>query len=131
MSTKTASSDHAAPVPTAPSTMQRWFPIGAWLPQYNWSGFLKADLIAAVSVAALLIPESMGYSSVAGVPVQIGLYAAPLALVGYALFGGSKLLVNPDRNPHTVATRGRSAGFLSWYSRPSELGRQFYAYLNI
>jgi len=44
-------------------------------------------------VAALLIPESMGYSSVAGVPVQIGLYAAPLALIGYALFGGSKLLV--------------------------------------
>jgi len=93
MSTKTASSDHTAPVPTAPSTMQRWFPIGAWLPQYNWSGFLKADLIAAVSVAALLIPESMGYSSVAGVPVQIGLYAAPLALIGYAMFGGSRLLV--------------------------------------
>ena len=93
MSTKTAGSDHAAPVPTAPSTLQRWFPIGAWLPQYNWSRYLKADLIAAVSVAALLIPESMGYSSVAGVPVQIGLYAAPLALIGYALFGGSKLLV--------------------------------------
>jgi high affinity sulfate transporter 1 len=73
--------------------MQRWFPIGAWLPQYNWSGFLKADLIAAVSVAALLIPESMGYSSVAGVPVQIGLYAAPLALIGYSMFGGSRLLV--------------------------------------
>ena len=35
----------------------------------------------------------MGYSSVAGVPVQIGLYAAPLALIGYAMFGGSKLLV--------------------------------------
>ena len=93
MSTKTAGSDHAAPVPTAPSTLQRWFPIGAWLPQYNWGRYLKADLIAAVSVAALLIPESMGYSSVAGVPVQIGLYAAPLALIGYALFGGSKLLV--------------------------------------
>jgi high affinity sulfate transporter 1 len=73
--------------------MQRWFPIGAWLPHYDWSGFLRADLIAAVSVAALLIPESMGYSSVAGVPVQIGLYAAPLALIGYAMFGGSKLLV--------------------------------------
>ncbi len=73
--------------------MQRWFPIGAWLPRYNWGKFLGADLIAAVSVAALLIPESMGYSSVAGVPVQIGLYAAPLALIGYAMFGGSKLLV--------------------------------------
>ena len=81
------------PVPTAPSTMQRWFPIGAWLPNYNWGKLARADLIAAVSVAALLIPESMGYSSVAGVPVQIGLYAAPLALIGYAMFGGSKLLV--------------------------------------
>jgi high affinity sulfate transporter 1 len=73
--------------------MERWFPIGAWLPKYNWGKFLSADLIAAVSVAALLIPESMGYSTVAGVPVQIGLYAAPLALIGYAMFGGSKLLV--------------------------------------
>ncbi|MEA1903109.1 MAG: SulP family inorganic anion transporter, partial [Actinomycetota bacterium] len=80
-------------VPTAPTTMQRWFPIGEWLPRYQWGSYLKVDLIAAISVAALLIPESMGYSSVAGVPVQVGLYAAPLALVAYALFGGSKLLV--------------------------------------
>ena len=79
--------------PTAPSTVERWFPIAAWLPKYEWGSFLRADLIAAVSVAALLIPESMGYSSVAGVPPQIGLYAAPLALIGYALFGGSRLLV--------------------------------------
>jgi len=79
--------------PKGPSALQQWFPIGAWLPKYNWSSFVVADLIAAVSVAALLIPESMGYASVAGVPAQIGLYAAPLALVGYALFGGSRLLV--------------------------------------
>ena len=83
----------ARAVPTAPTTMQRWFPIGAWLPTYNWGKLAGADLIAAVSVAALLIPESMGYSSVAGVPIQVGLYAAPLALIGYAMFGGSKLLV--------------------------------------
>ena len=93
MSTKPTSGKKAAAVPTAPTTMQQWFPIGAWLPKYNWGKFLAADLIAAVSVAALLIPESMGYSSVAGVPVQIGLYAAPLALIGYAMFGGSKLLI--------------------------------------
>jgi high affinity sulfate transporter 1 len=80
-------------VPTAPTKVERWFPIAAWLPRYNWGGSLGPDMIAAISVAALLIPESMGYSSVAGVPVQIGLYAAPLALIGYALFGGSKLLV--------------------------------------
>jgi len=93
VSSKNVDPDRSRAVPTAPSTVQRWFPIGAWLPRYNWGRFLAADLIAAVSVAALLIPESMGYSSVAGVPVQIGLYAAPLALIGYAMFGGSKLLV--------------------------------------
>ena len=73
--------------------MQVWFPAGVWIGKYNWGKNTAADLIAAVSVAALLIPESMGYASVAGVPAQIGLYAAPLALIGYALFGGSKLLV--------------------------------------
>ena len=93
MTTQTAQPTQSRPIPKAPSTIERWFPIGAWLPKYNWGKFLTADLIAAISVAALLIPESMGYSSVAGVPVQIGLYAAPLALIGYALFGGSKLLV--------------------------------------
>jgi high affinity sulfate transporter 1 len=93
MSQEQSHSDGVASLPTAPTTMQRWFPIGAWLPSYDWGRFLGADLIAAVSVAALLIPESLGYSSVAGVPVQIGLYAAPLALIGYAMFGGSKLLV--------------------------------------
>jgi MFS superfamily sulfate permease-like transporter len=80
-------------MPTAPSTLERWFPIAVWLPKYRWGSFTGLDLIAAVSVAALLIPESIGYASVAGVPAQIGLYCAPLALVGYALFGGSRLLV--------------------------------------
>lgn len=79
--------------PTAPSRLERWFPIGAWLPTYASRRSLSADMIAAVSVAALLISESMGYSSVAGVPVQSGLNAAPLALIGYAMFGGSKLVV--------------------------------------
>ena len=93
MTTKDQTATAAKAMPQAPSTLQRWFPIAQWLPKYEWGKYLTADLIAAVSVAALLIPESMGYSSVAGVPVQIGLYAAPLALIGYAMFGGSKLLV--------------------------------------
>jgi SulP family sulfate permease len=80
-------------MPTAPTTMQRWFPIGGWIKGYGWRSSAPADLVAAISVAALLIPESMGYASVAGVPSEIGLYAAPLALVLYAMFGGSKLMV--------------------------------------
>jgi sulfate permease, SulP family len=85
--------DQVVAKPRGPSSLERWFPIGAWLPKYDWGSSFTPDLIAAISVAALLIPESMGYASVAGVPAQIGLYAAPLALIGYALFGGSRLLV--------------------------------------
>ena len=44
-------------------------------------------------MAALLIPESMGYAGVAGLPPEVGLYAAPLALLGYAIFGRSTVLV--------------------------------------
>jgi sulfate permease, SulP family len=79
--------------PKAPSPLQQWFPGAVWLREYDWGKFTAVDMIAAVSVVALLVPESMGYASVAGVPAQVGLYAAPLALVGYALFGGSRLLV--------------------------------------
>ena len=93
MTTQTQTSSQSKPMPTAPSKLERWFPIAAWLPKYNWGKYLTLDLIAALSVAALLVPESMGYATVAGIPVQYGLYAAPLALIGYALFGGSKLLV--------------------------------------
>ena len=57
--------------------------IGVWLPKYNWGKFQTADLIAAVSVAALLIPESMGYVTVVGVPVRIGPYADPLAITSF------------------------------------------------
>jgi high affinity sulfate transporter 1 len=93
VSVRTKQTTQSQVVPKAPSTLETWFPVAAWLPEYDWSKNLTLDLIAAVSVAALLIPESMGYASVAGVPVQIGLYAAPLALIAYAMFGGSKLLV--------------------------------------
>jgi MFS superfamily sulfate permease-like transporter len=77
--------DQVVARPTGPSRLERRFPIGAWLPKYDWGSSFAPNLIAAISVAALLIPESMGYASVAGVPAQIGLYAAPLALEGCAM----------------------------------------------
>jgi len=89
--TQTTKSDR--PIPQAASKLSLWFPAGEWLRSYKWGSHLTPDIIAAISVAALLIPESMGYATVAGVPVEMGLYAAPLALIAYALFGGSKLMV--------------------------------------
>ena len=61
--------------------------------RYQWSRWLRLDLVAAVSVAALLVPESLGYASVAGLPPEVALYAAPFALLAYALLGRSSVLV--------------------------------------
>jgi high affinity sulfate transporter 1 len=70
----------------------RAVPIFRWLPTYKL-GNLRGDLLAGLIVGALLIPQSLGYARIAGVPVQIGLYAVPLALVAYAVFGSSKQLI--------------------------------------
>ena len=70
----------------------RYLPVVSWLRRYQAS-WLAADLIAGLSVWALLVPQGIAYSSIAGVPPQYGLYTALGALVGYALFGTSRQLV--------------------------------------
>jgi high affinity sulfate transporter 1 len=72
-------------------TLRSFFPILEWLPDYSRSMF-RPDAIAALTVWALLVPEAMAYAGIAGVPPEAGLYAAPLALLGYAVFGTSKHL---------------------------------------
>ncbi|MEQ8438000.1 MAG: SulP family inorganic anion transporter [Ilumatobacter fluminis] len=67
-------------------------PVIAWLPDYRWRSDLRPDLIAGLTVAALMIPESMGYAGVAGVPPEIGLYAALGAIAAYFLTGGTSIL---------------------------------------
>ena len=56
-------------------------------------GLLKADAVAALSVWALLVPKGLAYATIAGVPVQYGLYTAFAALIAYAIFGTSRQLV--------------------------------------
>jgi high affinity sulfate transporter 1 len=72
-------------------TFKSFFPISEWLPKYQTS-WLRFDLIAALTVWALVVPEAMAYAGIAGMPPEYGLYAAPLALIGYAIFGTSKHL---------------------------------------
>ena len=72
-----------------PGFLQRHLPIVQWLPTYQSTG-LSGDLIAGIVVWALIIPEGLAYAGIAGVPVQYGLYAIPLAGLGYAIFGTSK-----------------------------------------
>jgi SulP family sulfate permease len=66
-------------------------PILEWLPAYD-KGWFRGDVIAALTLWALLVPEAMAYAGIAGMPPETGLYAAPLALIAYAIFGSSRHL---------------------------------------
>lgn len=84
-------------VPTDPggpqvSAAARWLPILSWLPRYQRSD-LRGDALGALTAWAIVIPESVAYAQIAGVPPQNAFYAAPVALVLYALFGSSRNLV--------------------------------------
>ena len=71
------------------------FPVGEWIKSYRIR-YLGPDLIAGVVVAALAMPQSLGYAGIAGVPILVGLYSIPLALIAYAIFGPSpRLVVGP------------------------------------
>jgi MFS superfamily sulfate permease-like transporter len=83
--------------------LNRFLPILTWLPQYR-RAWLPLDVVAGVTTWALLVPEAMAYAGIAGVPVQYGLYAVPLALVGYAVFGSSReLFVGPSAGIATLS----------------------------
>ena len=56
-------------------------------------GWLRGDLLAGLTVWAVLVPEALAYASIAGVSPVVGLYAAPGALILYAAFGSSRQLV--------------------------------------
>jgi high affinity sulfate transporter 1 len=72
--------------------MKRYIPILSWLPRYRRS-WLRADVVAGVTIMALLVPEGMAYAELAGVPPQAAFYAAPIGLLLYAAFGTSRQLV--------------------------------------
>ena len=74
---------------TASDGMARFLPILGWLPSYDRS-WLRPDLIAGLTVAALVVPKSLGYAGIAGVPIQHGLYAAAAGAILYAIFGTSR-----------------------------------------
>lgn len=76
--------------------------IGRWIPglrvaqtyQRSWT---RSDVVAGVVLAAILVPQGMAYAELAGLPPVTGLYTTIACLIGYALFGPSRILVlGPD-----------------------------------
>ena len=72
----------------AGSFWARRFPLRGWLQRAD-AGSHRADLLAGLTVAAMLVPQSMAYAALAGMPPVTGLYASTVPLVAYALLGTS------------------------------------------
>ena len=62
-----------------------------WLRSYR-KEWLRPDVVAGVTTAAVIIPKAMAYATIAGLPVQVGLYTAFLPMIIYAVLGTSQVL---------------------------------------
>src|SRR5215472_10025955 len=76
-----------------PSATERraYFSIPDWLVSYR-RDWLRPDILAGLTAAAVVIPKSMAYASIAGLPLQVGLYTAFLPMIIYAFIGTSRVL---------------------------------------
>lgn len=72
-------------------TLSRYIPLLGWAKTYSLST-LSSDMVAALIVTIMLIPQSLAYALLAGVPAQVGLYASIAPLLVYAVFGTSRAL---------------------------------------
>ena len=90
--------------------LSKFVPISGWLSESS----PRADIAAGVALAGLLVPEGMAYAGIAGVPPQMGLYAALAGLFIYAIFGTSRQLA--------VSPTSSSAAMLAALVAPIALG---------
>jgi SulP family sulfate permease len=86
-----------SPTSAAGPSATGWRRVAGYLPVLEWSRtynrhVLTSDLMAAVIVTVMLIPQSLAYALLAGLPPEVGLYASILPLLGYAIFGTSRTL---------------------------------------
>ena len=78
------------------TSVERWVP-GVRVVRTYQRSWLRADLVAGAVLAAILVPQGMAYAELAGLPAVTGLYTTIACLVGYAVFGPSRVLVlGPD-----------------------------------
>lgn len=96
---------------TNTSRLSQVLPILRWLPDYQRS-WLTADLLAGATVWAVTIPEGIAYAQLAGVPAQAALFAAPLLLLGYALFGTSRQLMVGATSASAIMLASTVAGLV-------------------
>jgi sulfate permease, SulP family len=81
----------------------RYIPVADWLTHYH-RGRLKPDIIAALTLWALVVPQSLAYAQIAGLPPQAGLFATFAGLLGYGVLGTShQLVVSPTSSTAAIS----------------------------
>ena len=85
----------------------------AWLLSYDRS-YLRSDVVAGLTVGALIVPQSMAYATLAGLPAVTGLYASLLPIAAYAIFSSSRhLSVGPMAVVSLLVASGITAAGIS------------------
>lgn len=71
------------------ATTTAYIPIIKWLPKYQYKQSLKGDFVGAITIAMLILPQTMAYAQMANLPVAFGLYSSFFPMMVYAIFGTS------------------------------------------
>jgi SulP family sulfate permease len=79
-------------------------PFSKWLPEYKNPGIIRADVLAGLTGAIVVMPQGIAFALLAGMPPQYGLYAAMLPCLIAALFGSSRLMVTGPANAISLTT---------------------------
>jgi len=80
------------------------FPFLQWLPEYKKPGVIRADLLAGLTGAIVVLPQGIAFALLAGMPPHYGLYAAMVPCLIAALFGSSRLMVTGPANAISLTT---------------------------
>ncbi len=80
------------------TSLARWLPFLAWLPELRKEGTLRADLMAGLTGAIVVLPQGVAFATIAGMPPQYGLYSAMIPCIIAALFGSSRQMVTGPAN---------------------------------
>lgn len=84
--------------------LRRWLPFLAWLPHWRDPGTVRADLLAGLTGAIVVLPQGLAFATLAGMPPQYGLYAAMVPCLVAALYGSSRLMVTGPANAISLTT---------------------------
>ena len=80
------------------------FPFLQWLPEYKKPGIIRADVLAGLTGAIVVLPQGIAFALLAGMPPHYGLYAAMVPCLIAALFGSSRLMVTGPANAISLTT---------------------------